>query len=412
MLKRLPLLALFVGSITNIFAQGGTTKNVAEINTVTTAVPFVLIPPDARSSGMGDIGRAMNPDMNAIYHNPAAMAFVPGDYGVSISYTPWLRALVNDINMATLNGYYKIKKKQTIALGMRYFSLGNITFTDANANVIRDFRPYEMALDAHYSRALGKHLGVGVSLRFIYSNLASNITPSGGEAIKPGKAGSGDISFFYTTPIKLSKTIKSNFNAGLTFTNMGSKISYTNNAQNTDFIPANLGYGLGWNISINDHNDIAFYYDGNKLLVPTPSTVDQKGINGSNGPDGVPDYKQQSSVSGIFASFGGAPIKEKLAEVNQSFGVEYWYSKRVALRTGYFYESKSKGGRQFLTVGVGVKYSIFGLDFSYLVPTSSQKNPLDNTLRFSLLFDFNKAASATDPLFKKKNKGSTELSPK
>jgi hypothetical protein len=383
-------------------AQIGRNGQSITVNTVTTSVPFVRIAPDARAGGMGDVAIATAPDMNSIYQNASKLAFVPGDYGVAIHYTPWLRALVNDINMVTINGYYKIKQKQSIALGLKYFSLGQITFTDNTGQTIRDFRPYEMAVDGHYARALSKNFGVAIGLRFIYSNLANNITPQGGETIKPGYAGSGDLSFYYKQPLKVGK-MNSELSLGLALTNIGSKITYTNSTQK-DFIPANFGVGIGYKIDINEHNSIGIYYDLNKLMVPTP--------------DGSPNDSTRRAtgvIKGMFTSFNDAPgwyddngnyvkgsrTKEELRELMHGVAIEYWYSKLFAVRAGYFYEHKTKGARQFLTVGVGVKYSIFGLDFSYLVPTSTVKNPLDNTLRFSLLFDFNKSAS--DPLFKKKD---------
>ncbi|MEI6311277.1 MAG: type IX secretion system outer membrane channel protein PorV [Bacteroidota bacterium] len=389
-------------SSSQLHAQIGRNGQSITVNTVTTSVPFVRIAPDARAGAMGDVAIATAPDMNSIYQNASKLAFVQGDYGVAIHYTPWLRALVNDINMVTINGYYKIKQKQSIALGLKYFSLGQITFTDNTGQTIRDFRPYEMAVDGHYARALSKNFGVAIGLRFIYSNLANNITPQGGETIKPGYAGSGDLSFYYKQPLKVGK-MNSELSLGLALTNIGSKITYTNSTQK-DFIPANFGVGIGYKIDINEHNSIGIYYDLNKLMVPTP--------------DGSPNDSTRRAtgvIKGMFTSFNDAPgwydangnyvkgsrTKEELRELMHGVALEYWYSKLFAVRAGYFYEHKTKGARQFLTVGVGVKYSIFGLDFSYLVPTSTVKNPLDNTLRFSLLFDFNK--SANDPLFKKKD---------
>jgi hypothetical protein len=386
----------------NLIAQNGSGSNGQQVtvNTVTTSVPFVRIAPDARAGAMGDVAIATSPDINSIYQNASKLAFVEGDYGVAIHYTPWLRALVNDINMVSLNGYYKIKKKQSIALGLKYFSLGNITFTDGQANILKDDKPYEMALDAHYARALSKNFGVGIGLRFIYSYLG-NVTPSNGEQLRSGLAGSGDLSFYYKQPIKVSN-LKTELSLGLAFTNIGSKITYTNNSQK-DFIPANFGVGVGYKIEINEHNSIGLYYDLNKLMVPTP-----------DGSKNDSTRRATSTVKGMFTSFNDAPgwtdangdyvkgsrTKEELRELMHGVAIEYWYSKLLAIRAGYFYEHKTKGARQFLTVGVGVKYSIFGLDFSYLVPTSAQKNPLDNTLRFSLIFDFNK--SGNDPLLKRK----------
>jgi hypothetical protein len=417
MFRKISVISMFLFGCAQIhvFAQGISAQLDGDINTVTTAVPFLRVAPDARSGGMGDVGIATTADLNSIYHNAAKLAFVPGDYGVAIHYTPWLKSLVPDINLVSLNGYYKIKQKQTVALGLRYFSLGNITFTDNGGNTIRNFRPYEMALDGHFARALSKNVSVAIGLRFIYSNLATGITPQGGETIKPGISGAGDVSVYYKQPIKFKNGMKSDFSFGLALTNIGSKISYTNSAIK-DFIPTNMGVGIGYHIDINEHNEIGIYYDLNKLMVPTPNKIDANNNNAY-------DFREQKNIAKtMFTSFNDAPgkldangnvikgskSKEELNELMHGVALEYWYSKLVAFRLGYFYEAPSKGNRNYLTVGVGAKYSIFGFDFSYLVPTSPVKQPLDNTLRFSLVFDFNKAS---DPLLKKKASESSVPTP-
>lgn len=370
------------------------------VNTITTSVPFLRIVPDARSGGLGDVGLATSPDMNAVWQNPARLAFIEGNYGVGITYTPWLKALVNDIHLITLTGYYKIREKQSIALGLRYFSLGKITFRDGNGQLIREGNPYEMAVDLHYSRQLGKYFSAAASGRFIYSNLATGIIAEGETTpITPGIAGSGDISFFLGYPIKVGN-MNTKFNAGLAFTNIGSKISYSNSAIK-DFIPANMGIGVGYEMDLNEHNEVNIYCDVNKLLVPTPDTTDANS-------NGILDFREKSSIGGVFSSFADAPngTKEEFQELMVGAGLEYWYSKRFAARVGYFYEAPSKGDRSFVTLGLGVKYSIFNFDFSYLVPTRSQRHPLDNTLRFTLSFDF--ANLDNDPLFKKKDTAPAE----
>ncbi len=409
------LITFFAHLTSNAQSAGGGTGGITDVNTVTTAVPFLRVAPDARAGGMGDIGVASTADINSIYHNTAKLAFVPGDYGVAIHYTPWLKQLVPDINLVGLNGYYKIKQKQTLGLGLRYFSLGNITFTDNGGNTIRNFRPYEMALDGHFARAISKNVSVAIGLRFIYSNLATGITPQGGETIRPGISGAGDVSVYYKQPIKFKNGTKSDFSFGFALTNIGSKISYTNSAIK-DFIPTNMGVGLGYHLELNEHNEIAFYYELNKLLVPTPNKIDANN-------NGAYDFREQKNIAKtMISSFYDAPgkldasgnaikgtkSKEELNELMHGVAIEYWYSKLVAFRLGYFYEAPSKGNRNFLTVGVGAKYSIFGFDFSYLVPTSSVRQPLDNTLRFSLIFDFNKA---NDPLLKKKSAESVTPTP-
>lgn len=374
-----------------VFSQAQVTGNdILEANTITTAVPFLRINPDARSGGMGDVGVAMSPDVNALYNNPSKLAFIGmdrleddgPDYGVSISYTPWLRALVKDIYLAALSGYYRFDERQTLGASLRYFSLGNIQFTDPNGAELGEGRPHELAFDVHYARALSPNFGVGVSLRFIYSNLASGYTTPGND-VSPGIAGAADISLFYTTPIKL-KGRHTDLNFGLAITNIGSKISYTD-ANRRDFIPTNLAIGGAWEIDIDANNEFNIYADINKLLVPTPND------SGT--------HKDKSPIAGIFTSFADAPggFQEEMREFYYSVGVEYWYAKQFAVRFGYHHEHATKGNRKFLTAGLGVRYSVFGLDFSYLIPTQTERNPLDNTLRFTLKFDFSKPTKEEVP---------------
>jgi Type IX secretion system protein PorV len=344
------------------------------LNVVTTAVPFLRIAPDARSGGMGDVGISVSPDANGWFWNPAKMAFVEKDFGFAVTYTPWLRQLVNDIYMASLYGFKKIDDMQAIGGSLRYFSLGTINFTDNQGIPLGQFSPNEFALDAGYSRKLSDVFSSGVMLRFIYSNLASGRQINGVD-IRPGTSVAVDISFQYQNKIKIGET-DATLAIGTNISNLGSKITYTDDATNKDYIPANLAIGASLNLEIDDYNELLFALDINKLLVPTPVP------NGS--------HKNQSVPASIINSFGDAPggFSEELKELMFSAGVEYWYDKQFAVRTGYFYENRSKGARQFLTVGLGLKYNVFGLDFSYLIPTSGNRNPLDNTLRFTLKFDF------------------------
>jgi len=358
------------------------------VNALTTAVPFLRISPDARAGGMGDVGIATSPDANATFHNPAKLAFVTtydtrddkeydaGTFGVSMSYTPWLRSLVNDIYLAQLTGYYKINKMQAVAMSLRYFSLGQIQFTDAQGNNLQQFRPNEFAIDGTYSRILAKGFSTGISLRFIYSNLASGQSV-GGTTINPGIAAAADIGFYYNTDIKVGSR-NSNFAAGLIFSNLGSKISYTGSARK-DFIPMNMGIGLSYTIDIDDHNSFSISTDVNKLLVPTPDPNDS-----------LQSWRDKSVPAAIFGSFSDAPggAKEEFREFTVGIGAEYWYDRQFAVRVGYFHEAPTKGNRRYLSAGIGLRYSVFGLDFSYLIPTSAQRNPLDNTLRFTLVFNF------------------------
>jgi len=362
----------------DVKAQIGSADSLdGRVNTINTAVPFLRIAPDARSAAMGDVGIGLSPDANAVFWNTAKLPFAANNLSVAVTYTPWLRELVNDIYLASLGGYYKVDENQALTVGLRYFSLGSITFTSATGSTIGDFNPQEFVLDAGYARKLAEHFSVGLNLGFVYSNLASGFSVNN-IPIKAGKAVKSDISFFYNHPAKFGKT-RGYYNIGATIANIGNKITYTESAENKDFLPTNLGLGSEVSFQFDDYNRLSLNLDLNKLLVPTP--------------DSIGDYRNKSTVQGIFQSFGDAPggFGEEVREIMISAGVEYWYKELFSVRTGFFHEDKTKGARQYLTAGLGVKYNVFGLNFSYLIPTSSQKTPLDNTLRFSLIFDFNNA---------------------
>lgn len=371
-------------SATLLKAQTSADSLSGTTNVINTAVPFLRIAPDARSGAMGDAGLALSTDGNAIFWNTAKLAFAKDTSGkdagkkleLAVTYTPWLRELVNDIYLASLGGYYKLDKVQGLAFGLRYFSLGSITFTDASGNTLGDFSPREFCVDMGYGRKLGKHTSIGINLGYVYSNLAQGYSVNN-VPIKAGQAIKSDLSFFYNHPAKFGKTIKGEYNIGTTIANIGNKITYTESAENKDFIPTNWGIAGGVTMKFDQYNKLTFDLDFNKLLVPTP--------------DSSGDYRSLSPVQGIFTSFTDAPggFSEEMQEITISTGAEYWYKNLFSVRGGYFYENKYKGGRQFLTAGLGIKYNVFGLDFSYLIPTSSQKNPLDNTLRFTLYFNFN-----------------------
>lgn len=383
-LRNLSLLSLLVTPFWAIAQNNG--NDVGRVNTVGTAVPFLRITPDARSGGMGDVGIAISPDANATYFNGSKLVFSDKKVGMSLSYTPWLRNLgITDIYLAHFSGYYKLDNLQAFSAQLKFFSLGNITFTDFLGNINGDFRPREFAFDAGYSRKLGEDFSIGTAIRYIYSNLASGQELSGGIPIKAGNAVGVDITSTYMNDITLKSGKKAVVSAGLTMTNIGSKISYTQDALEKDYIPTNLGLGAGFRLFANDYNEIAFYADINKLMVPTPDTIDSDG-------NGIFDYKEKSPIGGMFSSFADAPggFKEEMREFIYSVGVEYWYDQQFGVRAGYFNENALKGNRKYFTAGVSVKYSVFGLDFSYLIPTSSQRNPLDNTFRFTLKFDFDK----------------------
>ncbi|MFN8310782.1 MAG: type IX secretion system outer membrane channel protein PorV [Chitinophagales bacterium] len=405
--RRLAAVVLTTVTAVSSFAQSSdkVTFNPNLINTVTTALPFLRIVNDTRSGGMGDVGIAIDPDANGAQLNGAKMAFIDKDYGFGLSFTPWLKQLVNDIYLAQFTGYYRIKKVQTIHVGFRYFSLGNIQFTNDQGDPTIQVRPNELAVDAGYARRLGKIVSVGLTLRFAYSNIAPGGIPGpGGEVIKPALAGAADIS------VMVNKTFTSKTNPmthelkfGLCFSNLGNKVTYSaNNVK--DYIPANLGIGLGYVLNVDKNNSIGIYADFNKLLVPTPIPrdyyLDKAGNKrpqyfAENDPN-VLDYREWSSVKAIFKSFADAPggAKEEFREITTGIGAEYWFRKMFAVRAGYFYEHPTKGNRQFVSVGASVKYSVAGLHLSYLVPTSNLRNPLDNTFRLSLTFDFTKGQFA------------------
>lgn len=398
MMKQLLSLVISVAIVLTIMPGTSTAQDqsnlLGQLNTITTAVPFLIISPDARAGGMGDAGVASSADVNSIHWNPAKLAFVENKMGVAISYTPWLRKLVPDINLAYVSFYNKLKGEQTVGASLRYFSLGNITFTDNTGNEIGQFNPAEYAIDVAYARRLSEEVSAGIALRYIHSNLTGGFQVEN-NSTKAGQSVAADISMLYRTEMELAKK-DAIFSFGLNISNIGSKISYTETGRK-DFIPINLRLGPSLKLLLNEYNDITFLLDINKLLVPTPPIYN---------PDSVVNGEQQilfgknpdvSVASGIFNSFSDAPdgFSEELHEINLCGGLEYWYDNQFAFRAGYFYEHATKGNRKYFTLGAGLKYSVFGLDFAYLIPTD-QRNPLENTLRFTLIFDFNSLKKAKD----------------
>ena len=350
-----------------------------KINVVTSAVPFLRITPDARSGGMGDVGIATSADANSSFSNLAKTPFNSSKTGLAINYVPWLRDLaVNDVYLASLAGFYKLSDDEAISASLRYFSLGSIQFTDNLGNDLQTFRPREFAIDAGYSRKLSAKSSLGIALRYINSNLASgNVN---GVNYKAGSAVAGDLSFYHHG----AKENGEGFNWGVALSNLGSRISYTSDATQKDFIPANLGFGGAYTKVFDEDNKITFALDLHKLLVPTPPAVGDSA--------GLAKYRSKGVVGSWFSSFGDAPgnISEELQEVNASLGLEYWYNNQFAFRAGYFYENPSKGNRKFFSVGAGLKYNVFGLNFAYLFPSGNgvNRSPLSNTWRFGLVFDF------------------------
>ncbi len=360
------------------------------INTITTAVPFLMIAPDTRSGGMGDVGVSTSPDANSMHWNPAKYAFVDKNIGVSINYTPWLRKLINDIDLGYLSAFYKLDDKQTLAMSLKYFSLGQVNFTDEIGEPIFTARPNEFSIDFAYARKLGEHFSGAIASRFIYSNLTQGQFVGGLET-KPGVAVAADVSVFYTK--QLDTRTPTTISVGANVSNIGNKISYSKELKSS-FIPINLRLGPTVSFDLDDYNKLSFSLDINKLLVPTPPIYlrNQNGqfVRDENGELVIDKGRDpnRSVVAGIFQSFFDAPggFSEEFNELTFSVGAEYWYSKQFAVRGGYFHEHATKGDRKFFSLGVGLKYNVFGLDFAYLVPLN-QNSPLANVLRFSLHFD-------------------------
>lgn len=347
-------------------------------NPIYTAVPSLTIAPDARAGGMGDVGAATTPDVNSQYWNPSKYVFMDSEVGISLSYTPWLRALVDDIDLINLAGYYKFNQRQALSASVRYFSLGKVTLFQDEYEAINgsgtNIQPLEMAVDVAYSQLLSEKFSLSAGLRFIYSDLNNGASTG----MYPGVAIAADVSAFYRTPISLS-TGKGQLSLGGNISNIGSKITYDKGATN-HFIPTNLRLGASFDYDIDDFQRISLSADINKFLVPTPDTAKiNKDLN---------YYNNMSPIAGIFSSFGDAPggFKEELQEIMWSVGVEYAYNKQFFVRAGYFNENQYKGNRKYFTAGAGFKLNVFQLDAGYVISTS-QSNPLDQTLRFSLSFD-------------------------
>ena len=369
-------------------------------STVVSAVPFLRISPDARTGAMGDVGIAISADANSMHVNTSKLVFAEDKAGVSATYTPWLRALgLNDVYLAYLAGYTKLNDRQAIAASARFFSLGDITYTNDNGEITGTGNPSEFETNIGFAQKLSDHFSAAVNGKFIYSNLAGGQFVAGGtEAVRAARAGAADISFTYQRPIKTANGTNK-LRIGAAMTNIGSKITYTQ-SQNRDYLPANFGIGGAYEMNINEFNSITIAVDFNKLAVPTPVAKFIENPDNPTGPaivnpawdpnkNGIPDWKEKGPIGAFISSFADAPtFKEELREWTYGLGLEYWYDKQFSVRAGYFNENKFKGGRKYLTLGMGLKYNVFGLNFSYLVPTTAQRNPLDNTLRFSLLFDF------------------------
>lgn len=345
---------------------------------ITTAVPFLTITPDARAAGMGDAGVATSADVNSAYWNAGKLAFIDNGlgYGISGSYTPWLGKIINDMYVFYLSGFYKIGREQAVAASMKYFDLGEIQFKGVNNEDLGRFNPREFAFDVTYSRMLTEELAIGGALRYIHSNLTGALTTGNIDA-RPGNSVAVDLGIYYTKPF-VSRN--STLSLGGAITNLGAKISYSD-ANNRDFIPTNLRLGSAYTMELGPKNNLTFALDFNKLLVPSP-----------------PRDNSTALLSGIFGSFTDAPggFQEEISEIMTSMGAEYWYDNKFAGRLGYFYEAADKGNRQYLTAGVGFRYQKFGIDIAYLVPTNQRENALAETIRFTLMMNFESKAREDD----------------
>ena len=403
---------LFIALILTCFTgfsqpNGGATQNDLQLNTITTALPFMAITPDSRAGGMGDAGTALSPSSSSIYWNTSILIFSEKKSEISLSYTPWLRQLTNDIHLSYLSGYYKINKQHAIGGALRYFSLGEITFTDASGNELRQDKPSEFELTGAYAFKLSDKLSIGVNGKFAYSNLTGGLTVAGVNT-KPGVVGAADLSFsYYNDKVKFGKT-KGVYTFATTLNNIGNKVAYSELSKR-DFIPMNLKIGNSFLAKFDAYNDVVFSLDIQKLLVPTPASYNS--TPGSNLGDLMSGRTNDVGIiNGMLQSFYDAPgvvatdangeyiknpdgtyevvkgtrFKEEMAEINLAGGIEWWYNNTFAIRGGVFYESKNKGNRQFMNIGASLKYNMFGIDFSYLASLNGRQSPLANTLRFTL----------------------------
>ncbi|MBP7102183.1 MAG: type IX secretion system outer membrane channel protein PorV [Bacteroidales bacterium] len=381
-------------------------------NPITTAVPFLMIGPDSHTGGMGEVGVALLNDLNAQHWNPAKYVFSPNIGGISVSYSPWLFGLgLNDIYLAYLSGYYKITDMDAVSMSLRFFSMGDMELMDYEGrNPLGDnvmVSPHEFSIDAAYSRKFTKELSMSVAGRFIYSNL-TNVSgvSSTTEGIKPGLSGAADISLFYRKNLNAERLYKSILCFGLNFSNIGAKISYSSSLER-DFLPANFRIGTAYTMYIDKYNSLTFALDFNKLLVPTPPkyATDSFGViirdpEGNAIIEAGKDPYKSSVVGAVFTSWYDAPdgFKEEMSEFIINVGLEYAYNDLLYIRAGYFNEAQTKGDRKYLTAGVGIKYSIFALDASYIIPVNQRNHALENTLRFTLSFDIGAMGLAKESL--------------
>ena len=381
------MVVFLFAAITSIYSQEEETANNLKYS-----VPFLTIAPESRGGALGDAGVATSPDVNSLHWNPAKYAFIEKDMGVAVSYTPWLKNLADDIQLAYLSGYKRLDKEQVISGSLLYFSLGQITFRNKFGDFYGQHLPNEFAIDLAYSRKFGPNFSGGVAFRYIRSDI-TGAGSYGGTEYKAGNSVAGDVSIYYRKPGIDIQEKEMDLALGLNIRNIGSKISYTTVKEN--FIPTMMKLGGSVDFHLDQHNSLMFTTDLSKLLVPTPPEyeLDEDGnrVTDENGNPVIEDGMDPnvSVPQGMMQSFYDAPggLEEELHEIKYSFGMEYWYQNVFAVRAGYFHEHQNKGNRQYFTMGVGLKLNIFQADLSYLVPRY-QNHPLANTVRFTLGLDF------------------------
>ena len=362
-------------------------RDIRTINSVYTAVPFLTIAPDSRSAAMGDVGVATSPDVNSLHWNPAKYAFIETEESLALSYSPWLRGLVNDMNLLYLSWYKRLDDFQVIAASLRYFNMGSINFTDDRGQPIDVRRPNEFAIDAAYSRLFSDNVSAALAFRYARSDISAGISNSSMKA-KAGNSFAADIAMYYNSELLLGEK-SGNWALGVNISNIGTKMSYSN-AEHKMFIPINMRLGGSIGLNLDSYNQMTFAVDFNKLLVPTPPIFDEDG-------NMIGKQRDVPVVNGIFQSFYDAPggFKEEMREITYGLGLEYLYRKVFAIRTGYFHENRLKGNRRYFTMGIGLNMNMIDFDFSYLISTMGQNNPLNNTLRFTVIYNFGKTTIRT-----------------
>ncbi|QDA59632.1 type IX secretion system outer membrane channel protein PorV [Hymenobacter jejuensis] len=393
-LSKLPLRFALLSGLLGISVA---THAQQRINAITTAVPILTLSPDSRSGALGEAGVAISPDANSAFYNAGKLGFVPYKYSVSPSYSPWLRAVTDDMGLAFLSGYAKLGQRSAVSASLMYFDLGNISFRNSSNQPLGDFNPKEYAFTVSYGQKLSEYFGIGASARYIRSNLTGGLA---GIDSKPGNAAAVDLGAYYNRDLSIGA---GNYNLGLgaSVSNIGNKITYTDPTQ-ADFLPTTLKVGAAITRELDPYNKITLTADASKLLVPTPYYIDgdTTGLGKKIQTENL-KRRQKGVVAAALGSFSDAPggFSEEMKEINLSVGAEYSYNDLIMARVGYFYENPMKGARQYLSFGLGVRYQVFGVDGAYLLPNNKDntQNPLGQTIRVSLHFNFNKLEEAFGP---------------